>query len=900
MKPDKQKTILLVEDEAVIAFFEKKQLEEKGYSVIHAFNGEQAVKIAVDNTYDIDLIIMDIDLGDGIDGTEAAEEILKFKELPIVFLSSHTEPEVVEKTEKISSYGYVVKNTGIVVLDASIKMALRLFNEKENVRKHQQDLTAANEELESSNEELAISNEQLEQSHREILERDIALQNSENKFRSFFYNINAAVALHEIVTDENNTPVDFTFLDANPTYEEITHLKIDDIIGRRALDIIPNLEKKWINNYGKVAQTGEPMTIIDHSDYLDKYWEVKVFSPKINQFAVAFTDVTERIQNEIDLKKSEEKLHNILDATPFPVAVVDLQDDKIFFWSRSALSHFGHIAPTASEWYDIAYPDAEYRRDVIERWKPFLEKARESGKPVNAGEYRVTCKDGSVRLCELYAAFIPDYLIVTFNDITERKLAEEALQENRERLELVIKGSKDAPWDWNLITNELYYSPQWWRQIGYSPDELPADASLWERLMHPDDHDHVDSVFGGTLTDGGTSYEVEFRLQHKKGYFVPVLSRGIITRDKNGKAVRVTGTNMDLSEINRVERELKENESKFKIIFDYANDGILIADAETKQFIMANSLICRMLGYSPEEIIQLSVKDIHPEESLDDVLYAFEKQFRQEISLSENLPVKRKDGSVFYADINSSPINIDRKNYLMGIFRDITERKLASDRIAEMNTTFLEAERLANIGSWTWNIAENKAQWSEGLFRIYGRSPGDGVPTVDEHMEHIHPDDRAKLEEAIMSSFQTGNYECEYRIIRFDDNSIRNIHARGEVISDSAGRPVRQYGAAIDITEKKESEEKIHESEERYRLLYQTAGIGVGYYTPEGRVISFNEIALKHMELTESEVNGKNLHQLFPEEQADIYQKRIRMTMEKNRLLEFTDEITLPSGNMFF
>jgi len=135
--------------------------------------------------------------------------------------------------------------------------------------------------------------------------------------------------------------------------------------------------------------------------------------------------ITEHKQVEELLRLSENKLRATLDATPFPIAVVDLQDDTIFYWSSSAVALFGHTAPTASEWYQIAYPDPDYRREVIERWKPFLEIARESCRPVNTGEYRVTCRDHSVRICVLYATFLPDNLIVTFHDITDRKQAEE-------------------------------------------------------------------------------------------------------------------------------------------------------------------------------------------------------------------------------------------------------------------------------------------------------------------------------------------------------------------------------------------------------------------------------------------------------------------------------------------
>ncbi|HBC73937.1 MAG: hypothetical protein A2008_05440 [Candidatus Wallbacteria bacterium GWC2_49_35] len=128
MNYSKQKNILLVEDETAVGTCEKKILETLGYNVVWALNGEAALDIVRFRKEPFDLILMDIDLGEGIDGTQAAEAILKERNVPVVFLSSHTEPEVVEKTEKITSYGYVVKNTGPTILDASIKMAFKLFD----------------------------------------------------------------------------------------------------------------------------------------------------------------------------------------------------------------------------------------------------------------------------------------------------------------------------------------------------------------------------------------------------------------------------------------------------------------------------------------------------------------------------------------------------------------------------------------------------------------------------------------------------------------------------------------------------------------------------------------------------------------------------------------------------
>jgi PAS domain S-box-containing protein len=135
------KKLLLVEDEAIQAMDEKIQLEKYGYSVVIANTGERAVEI-VRSDPEIDLVLMDIDLGRGIDGTEAALLILADYELPVVFLSSHTDPEIVGKSEKITSYGYVVKNSSITVLDASIKMAFKLFESNSRVKEAKKHLEA--------------------------------------------------------------------------------------------------------------------------------------------------------------------------------------------------------------------------------------------------------------------------------------------------------------------------------------------------------------------------------------------------------------------------------------------------------------------------------------------------------------------------------------------------------------------------------------------------------------------------------------------------------------------------------------------------------------------------------------------------------------------------------------
>lgn len=197
--------ILLVEDDPVIATFEKHQLQHYDYSVSHVTSGETAVTEIENKNFD--LILMDIDLGDGIDGTETAALILQKKDIPILFLSSHTEPEIVEKTESITTYGYVVKNTGITVLDASIKMALRLFQTK--------------------------TQEKLIQKELEI---------SEKRYRLLFEHITEEVHLWQVVRNENNEIISWVLIDANPAAIRAWEKSREETIGKRTEEIWPDAD----------------------------------------------------------------------------------------------------------------------------------------------------------------------------------------------------------------------------------------------------------------------------------------------------------------------------------------------------------------------------------------------------------------------------------------------------------------------------------------------------------------------------------------------------------------------------------------------------------------------------------------------------------------------------------
>ena len=136
-----------MEDDAVMAMNESMELTNHGYNVIPALNSHKAIEAVSYNKPAIDLILMDINLGNNLDGTELAKIILKNHDIPLLFLSNHTEREVVDKTDNIIFYGYVVKDSGFTVLDASIKMAFKLHEAYQNLKKQKIEIENQKKEL---------------------------------------------------------------------------------------------------------------------------------------------------------------------------------------------------------------------------------------------------------------------------------------------------------------------------------------------------------------------------------------------------------------------------------------------------------------------------------------------------------------------------------------------------------------------------------------------------------------------------------------------------------------------------------------------------------------------------------------------------------------------------------
>jgi PAS domain S-box-containing protein len=187
--------------------------------------------------------------------------------------------------------------------------------------------------------------------------------------------------------------------------------------------------------------------------------------------------------------------------------------------------------------------------------------------------------------------------------------------------------------------------------------------------------------------------------------------------------------------------------------------------------------------------------------------------------------------------------------------------------LADANIHLTEAQRLANLGSWRWDVAENTVSWSEQLQKIYGLRPGEFKGTLQDFVGFIHPDDRAQVRTAIAAALQSGkDFSHEERIVR-PDGGIRYLHSVGEVIRDEGGTAVRTLGICQDVTERKQAERALQDSEQNYRLLLRGArDYAIYMLDTQGRVRSWNDGAQRLKGYKADEIIGRHFRIFLPQE----------------------------------
>ncbi|HOO71427.1 MAG TPA: PAS domain S-box protein [Spirochaetota bacterium] len=879
-KSFERKTILLVEDEIITAMTQSKVIEGFGYEVISVHSGNKAVAIALDNK-NIDLILMDIDLGEGIDGTEAAKIIHESRDIPIIFLTSHAEKEMVEKVRGITRYGYVIKESGSFVLQSSIEMAFELYN------------------------------------------ANLTARESEARFSRVFSQSAIGIAI---------VSTDFHYVKVNDAFCRMTQYSEEELQGLTFLDVThPDHAGQDLEQVTKLLE-GKIDQYITDKKYIRRdgsfFWghvNVRLMKDEKGHplyYLPMIEDITERKQNEIETQKNNARLRSIVrmlelhspDVQQFldhaldeAIKITESRIGYIYFynenkkefvlntWSKDVMKECTIMNPQTCyelEKTGIWGEAVRQRREIIindfEAHHP-LKKGYPQGH-VKLHKFMTVpiIKNNAIVAVIGVANKITDY---TERDVLELRLLmdsvwkeverrqwERALQNSEQNYRDIFNATSDALFILDEQGNILDFNERGAELYQYSKEDLLASPfSLLGTDIGPCTANRIEQKIRDVILSGQCTFECRTIGKTQNVFESEVaLTVSTIAGEK-----RIIASLRDITERKNAERLLIESEKKYEVIFNGAAEGILIASMETKKFLYSNPTICSMLGYTSDELRNMSVKDIHPPEDLPFVYEVFESESTDMMQLSPEIPCLRKDGSIFYANINTSRISIDDTPCNVGLFTDVTERKKYKDQILSMSQRFNDIiesipdavfviDREKKVVAWNRAIEEISGVKKEYILGkgnheyaipIYGKRKPMLVDLLDE------PDKEAE--------------SCYKYVIRSDNKILaetynpnlyggRGAHLWGVAtpLFDKDGNRFGSIEVIKDVTDIVLKEEALLKSEKRYSEILEE--IDDGYYEVdlEGNLTFFNNAMAKIIGYTRDELKGVNYRSFMDNENA--------------------------------
>ena len=707
---------------------------------------------------------------------------------------------------------------------------------------------------------------------------------------------------------------------------------------------------------------------------------------------VTLRDISSEKVDQQVLKQSVERFQHAIDATRDGIWDWDMLTGTVYFspqWARLLGYDPTEVPHRVEFFFQVLHPD-----DVAPV-KQVMDDHLSGRTPIKEGEVRLQTKTGDYRwfldrgqVVARDSSGAPTRMVGTITDITNRKRAEAALQYSQARTRLLIKAANLGLWDWDLLTNEVYFSPEWKRQLGYEDHELPCDYGAWESRLHPDDIEATLLAVREFLAERRPSFDVEFRLRHKDGTWVWVLARADVTRDNTGRPIRMMGCHLDITDRKIAEDAIHQSVSLLRATLESTTDGILVVSSEGK-FEVYNHVFRRMWNI-PDQLAQEGVDDIvldyvvkqlkhpdlflskvrrlyrHPTEvSFDSVEFldgrVFERyscpqlvsgevagrvwsfrdvtervraeaaqaeafnrlkkiasripgvvyqfrlradgtacfpyasegmrelfeidpdEVRENLEPAENLidpggfwlsikksateltpwvhefQIRHKDGAVRWLAGNSIPEREpDGSTLWHGVVTDITERCEAEIKLRESEGRLREAQAISQIGNFHWDSRTHRVTWSDQLFRIYGRVPGEYEPSFESYMAVIHPDDRERIQHSLQAAMRTRTaFDHYYRVTR-TDNQLRWVRARGIAVLDASGDVIGLEGTCQDITEQKRAEGVTASLEAQLRESQKMEALGT---LAGGIAHDFNNILtaiLGNVEMARQETSDSN------------------------------------------
>ncbi|WP_297087941.1 PAS domain S-box protein [uncultured Draconibacterium sp.] len=460
-----------------------------------------------------------------------------------------------------------------------------------------------------------------------------------------------------------------------------------------------------------------------------------------------------------------------------------------------------HSAQTLKPWHDV------YRVN------------QPSGKIiwVEGNSTPIKLEDGSI----IWHGFI--------QDITKRKHIEESLFESEERFKLAMNASNDGIFDWNLLTNEIYYSPGWKKMLGYEDHELPNDFSVWETTTEPEDVKKSWELQQKLISKKVDRFEIEFKMKHKDGHWVDILSRAKAIFNDKGKAIRIVGTHTDITERKQFIKTIQERNKYIESIMENMPIGFALNTINDGDVKYMNLRFEEIYGWSRNILTNTSIffEKVFPEpkyrEKMQAQIVADMQSGDPERMRWNNLKIVTSTGDVRYVYAYNIPLS--DQNLMISTVQDVTERKLAEEKIKAANRKLQANEKalkaseerldlammVKNEGIWDWYLVNNRVDFDQRYYAMAGYEPDDFANNLEEFQKRIHPEDV----DYVMSTaeqYLTGQieqFQVEFRFNR-KDGSWMWIQGRGQIVErDEKGIPIRFIGTHSDITKRKQAEAEL-------------------------------------------------------------------------------------------
>lgn len=466
-----------------------------------------------------------------------------------------------------------------------------------------------------------------------------------------------------------------------------------------------------------------------------------------------------------------------------------------------------------------------------------------------------------------------------FNELIARK----TLMKDAERL------AHFGSWREDLATGKLYWSDEKFRILGYNPGEVKPSWEHFYNQIHHEDVQFVKNTIEEAI-DKRNRQKFTFRIVSAKGLTKYIHSEIFVTRNADLSIAQLNGFIRDISEHTRAEIRFVESEEKYRNLFENNPSALFVADAHSNRFIDVNRAAINQYGYSREELLNLSVFDILPEEHHNGGLPDIGSQ--PYVNNNDVVKNRRKDGKYIKVEVTVSEIVYEGRSAWLILANDVTDKLLTIARLKESEARLITSQRIAHVGSWEILYKNNipdfsTTKWTDETYRIFGYKPMERELTVDFLKDVVHPDDHAALVKARENTTpEKSEYSIEYRILTRKGEE-RIVSELGEVsFNPFNGERVKLSGTIQDITERNKAAEALSTSEANLRSIFENTDTIYSLLDTQLCVVSFNRqasnFAEKHFQRKIR--TGTIAWEYFPADMQQLLRKALEKALEGNNL----------------